>query len=92
MPFHEDATLADFPESEFSPADEFRDDFDRRVADGRQKMGQSRVVVCGLCRDVRSALPRTIARIERLGQKFHDYRVVLFENDSQDGTRAETRA
>lgn len=50
-------------------------------------MQQTRVVICGLCRDVRSCLPRTIARIERLGNLFADYRVVLYENDSQDQTR-----
>lgn len=44
------------------------------------------VVLCGLARDVGEILPTTIARMERLGETFGDYRVVLFENDSQDDT------
>lgn len=49
-------------------------------------MRETRLVICGLCRSVRHFLPRLAARIERLGSLFHDYRVVLFENDSHDAT------
>jgi hypothetical protein len=58
-----------------------------RVERGRSRMRGLSVVVCGLCRDVRLHLPRTAARIERLGAMFGQYRVVLFENDSVDATR-----
>lgn len=50
-------------------------------------MRESSVVISGLARDVRLYLPRVAARLERLGQMFEDYRVVLYENDSIDATR-----
>lgn len=85
-PFSEGSTLCDFPESEFPPASEYEDEFFRRVEAGKVAMRKHRAVICGLCRDVRPWLPRTVARIERLGDMFRDYRVVLYENDSHDGT------
>ncbi len=53
---------------------------------GRQRMGGKRAVICGLARDLAHILPATIERIERLGNRFADYRVVVYENDSKDAT------
>ena len=50
-------------------------------------MSESTAVICGLARDVEHVLPQTIARIERLGAMFADYRVVISENDSRDRTK-----
>lgn len=55
---------------------------------GYSRMRKRRVVIAGLCRDVERILPATIRRIERLGGLFADYRVVVYENDSRDGTKA----
>src|SRR6188472_2405781 len=56
------------------------------VRKGRQHMADSRVVLCGLARNVAEVLPQTRARLERTGQMFGDYRIFLYENDSEDGT------
>ena len=85
-PFAHDTSLADFPEHLFPCRGEFQDEYSRRLEIGRARMSQRRVVICGLCRNVRHFLPRFAARIERLGAMFHDYQVVLFENDSTDAT------
>jgi len=47
-----------------------------------------KVIICGVCRDVESKLPYTIQIIEEIGALFDDYQVVVYENDSQDNTRA----
>jgi hypothetical protein len=49
-------------------------------------MRDSKVVICGIGRDIRAHLARTASRIERLGEMFADYRVIIFENDSLDAT------
>ncbi len=49
-------------------------------------MRGARIVICGLARNVAAHLPRTKARIERLGSMFADYRVLVYENDSADAT------
>lgn len=85
--FHANSALDDFPEDEFPPAAKWQTSFNDTVTRGRRHMAAAKVVICGLCRDVRSCLPRTTARIKRLGNMFADYRVVLYENDSQDDTR-----
>jgi hypothetical protein len=48
---------------------------------------QSKIVFCGLCRDIENRIIKNIEMFEQTGQYFYDYRIVLFENDSQDQTR-----
>jgi hypothetical protein len=86
VPFQAGSTLDDFAESEFPPPAARQPEYEERVRVGESRMKKRRAVICGLCRDARAWLPRTIARIERLGGMFDDYRVVLFENDSRDQT------
>lgn len=78
--------LADFPEAWYPcRPDDSKAYFDRLKA-GYQKMEEQTVIICGLARDVMDALPSAMARIEHLGNKFKDYRVIIVENDSIDGT------
>ncbi len=79
-------SLADFAEEDFACSASLHQAYQDRVDAGKRHMRNQRVVICGLCRDVRPYLPRTAARVERLGGMFADYRVVLFENDSTDAT------
>ena len=57
-----------------------------RLKRGKQRMKKSRVVVCGLARDVSPYLPHLINLIETLGSMFMDYQIVIYENDSTDNT------
>lgn len=77
---------AAFPESRFTVGQSRRDEYQALVCSGRSIMREKSAVICGVARNVGAVLPRTIARIEQLGRMFADYRVVLYENDSQDGT------
>lgn len=84
--FDRPATV-DFPEAELPPPAEFRAQYEHYLEVGLARMRERRVVLCGLARDVAPVLPVTIARMERLGQMFADYRVVIYENDSADNSR-----
>ncbi len=75
-----------FDESTLSVASAHRATYERRVADGMRRMQQRRVVIAGLARNLAKILPQTIKRIESLGERFADYRVVIYENDSTDRT------
>jgi hypothetical protein len=77
---------AEFPEQRFAPGRDVAEQYFDTVASGRAAMRELRVVICGLARNVAPFLPATIARIERLGRMFADYRVLIFENDSSDAT------
>ena len=50
-------------------------------------MRDSRVIIAGVVRNAIDVLPRTIERVEQLAKLFGDCRVVVYENDSIDGTR-----
>ena len=47
---------------------------------------QEKVLLCGICKNVESALPRTIQILEQVGTLFQDYRVIVYENNSSDKT------
>jgi hypothetical protein len=85
-PFAHETSLSDFPEHRFPCREEHRPEYRRRIELGRTRMARRRLVIAGLCRSVRHFLPRLAARVERLGAQFREYRVVLFENDSDDAT------
>lgn len=76
-------SLSDFPETWFSC---YTQNYQQRIIRGKQRMQNSRVVFCGLARDVASDLPSVSQRIESAAAMFNDYRVVIYENDSNDGT------
>jgi len=78
--------FCDFAEENFPCPTELRAQYEERIRAGRKRMEESSAVICGLARDVCKFLPWTSARIERLGGMFRQYRVIIYENDSQDGT------
>jgi hypothetical protein len=47
-----------------------------------------KVIIATMVRDVNHKIPQIIQKIERTGQLFLDYVVLIVENDSEDGTRA----
>jgi glycosyltransferase involved in cell wall biosynthesis len=74
----------DFPEDRYPPAD--RNTFEKKVAAGYHNMKNLNVIICGLTKDDAGILPLTILRIEKTGGCFRDYRVIVYENDSNDNT------
>jgi hypothetical protein len=81
-----------FPEHWFPCPPYLQQEYRKRIALGRSHMASSRVAVCGLARDVERLLPKVIGRIKRVGRLFRDYEVVVYENDSIDGTLTALRA
>lgn len=61
--------------------------YDHTVNIGQLYMKQQRVIIAGLARDIVPRLPYLIPKLEKLGNMFLDYRVVISENDSKDKTR-----
>lgn len=55
------------------------------LKEGYSLMKNSKVIICGITRDNIKRFP--LIQIERTGRLFNDYRVVVFENDSTDGTK-----
>ncbi|MBS0634271.1 MAG: hypothetical protein JSR37_02265 [Verrucomicrobia bacterium] len=47
---------------------------------------QSRIVICGVCRNTAHVVDSNIQNIEALGSRFQDYAVVIYENNSTDNT------
>jgi hypothetical protein len=82
-----DFTGAVFPEHAFPPLADLADEYYAACRRGYAIMAASRVAIAGLARNVGRILPVTIKRVENLARCFADYRVVVFENDSEDDTK-----
>jgi len=54
---------------------------------GRLELKKHKVLVLGISRDNRWQLQRVIKYIEITAKQFADYKVIIFENDSTDGTK-----
>ena len=48
---------------------------------------KSTVIICGIVRNAADGLKRNIPAVDQICSRFKDYRVVIFENDSTDGTK-----
>lgn len=64
----------------------------KEAAAGKRAAANARLVVMGLCFNLGDNVQRARAVIDRYRQPFKDSRVVLFENDSTDGTRERLEA
>lgn len=49
---------------------------------------EERVIICGTGKNIAPCLPNMRKKIELLGNFFKDYRVIIYENNSTDGTQA----
>jgi hypothetical protein len=47
---------------------------------------QEKVLICGVCKDVETKIQHSIENIEKLGNRFKDYAVIVYENNSNDET------
>jgi glycosyltransferase involved in cell wall biosynthesis len=47
----------------------------------------AKVLICGIGRNIKKAVPNTIKSAESLGKQFADYRVIIYENNSKDETK-----
>lgn len=45
-----------------------------------------KVILCTVCRDVSKHVPAMISDLEKIGSLFQDYRIVVYENNSEDDT------
>lgn len=57
------------------------------IKKGKQIAQTSTIAICGLARNVSRVLNKTKIRLEYIGKQFKDYRIIIFENDSNDGSR-----
>lgn len=47
---------------------------------------EEKVLICGICKNVAPAVQNSLENIELLGSWFADYRVIIYENNSEDNT------
>ncbi len=58
------------------------------LAGGEELKSDSKLLICGTCRNVGARCAQTIENVEVLGSRFADYHVIFYENNSTDNTSA----
>lgn len=46
-----------------------------------------KIIICGVCKNIERAFPVTTASIDALKERYEDYRIVIYENNSKDRTK-----
>lgn len=69
------------------PSDDDNIETKYRIKIGKKLAKDKKIVICGLARDIKDKLNKNIKRLEDIGNSFKEYKIVIFENDSSDGTR-----
>jgi hypothetical protein len=64
-----------------------KEQYNNTVSYGKKVMSKSGIIITALVRDVAHKLPEITQKAERMGSLFGDYRILIVENDSSDGTR-----
>jgi hypothetical protein len=80
------ADIAEFAEDRYIATPRNAERYRNLVDAGRSIAKKSTVVITGLARNLGNIIGKTMARLERTGSMFLDYRVVVYENDSVDNT------
>jgi hypothetical protein len=58
-----------------------------RISDGELKASKSKLVICGLSRNIEQLFDILKKRLEKTGSLFAEYKIVIFENNSNDNSR-----
>ena len=61
--------------------------YNESIKVGYENAKQKKIVLASLARDVELRTPDSIVKMEKIGECFQDYRIVMFENDSEDNSR-----
>jgi hypothetical protein len=77
----------DFPEDIFKPRETKLSIYKHRITVGSDISKTKSVVFCGICRDVEKTIELNLYRINRIGNMFASYDIVIYENDSIDKTK-----
>ena len=54
---------------------------------GKEEMGKHQLIIMAIARDNAQDFSVMVRNVENIGSYFADYRVLIFENDSSDGTK-----
>lgn len=73
--------------SSYQIAPHLRPAFEKTLARGIRESANSKILIVGMVRDVAPSINNIIEKVERIGKHFKDYKVLIVENDSVDGTR-----
>lgn len=66
---------------------EFSGLYAEMAIEGAAVAARSKVVFCGMARNIGNILPLTLQRIERMGNRFAEWSFICVENDSTDDTK-----
>ena len=78
-----------FPEYLFPAPEQYSEQYEKYVLQGKELCEESSVIFCGICRNIEPVARLNLERIYKTAEFFKEHRIVIYENDSTDNTVAE---
>jgi hypothetical protein len=69
------------------PSEYFTKPTQENIDQGLEICSTSKILFCGIARNVEKTLQRNIDRIHHTAEKFKEYKIFIYENDSTDNTK-----
>ena len=68
------------------PQEPYINNYIATINNGLSFITNKKILFLGLCRDVADVIETNLEKIVTIGDRFNDYKIILFENDSKDTT------
>lgn len=70
------------------PSKEFLANYEAYANIGKEFLSSKKIAIIGLARNIGHTIHNSINRLSRLGETAKEYKIIIFENDSQDNTKS----
>jgi len=85
--FHKVINSKLYEGSSISFDESFPPEYHQQSNDGKKNAKHKKIVISGLARNIEKIVSSSLSKLEFIGDHFNDYRIICFENDSDDNTR-----
>lgn len=89
--FNKDMYKNIIPNKEINKFFKTNKNFTQKVQKGQEHIKNKKIVICALARNIEKTIPKAIEKALLFGKGFKEHKLVIFENDSSDGTRSKIK-
>lgn len=69
------------------PSQEFLSTYQQYIDLGKDFLSSKKIVIVGLARNIENTIGYSLERLSKLGESAKEYKIIIFENDSEDNTK-----
>lgn len=70
------------------PQEPYINSYTSNISRGLNFVNDKKIVFLTLCRDVEDVIESNLSKLDLIGSRFSEYKIIIFENDSKDSTKS----